>query len=81
MPDQIDASPLSPLPKTLSGQDAPTKCRGSGWLVGVPLRLNRGLIEAGREAPQGPAACWLFWEEPHQAQRLRLGCSTGRPVG
>ena len=73
VPDQIDPSPLSPLPKTLSGWEAPTKCRGSGWLVGVPLRPNRGLIEASREAPQGLATCWLFWEEPHRRPQAQAG--------
>lgn len=40
----------------------------------MPLSPNRGFIEAGREAPQGQDACWLFWEEPSRAHRLRLGC-------
>lgn len=63
VPGQIDTSPLSHSPKDALRAGRPYQVQReqlAGWCT---LRPNRGLIEAG-QAPQRPAACWLFWEEP-----------------
>lgn len=81
VPDQIYTLPGVLSQRRSQGQDAWASSvqreQLYGWCASQP---NRGAHE-GRAEASGLAACWLFWEEPHQAHRLRLGCSTSRPVG